>query len=114
MHLRADILIEGSAGGARSSGAGQRVSVIPVREAKKQSLMEAAISDVLAIFGFKRKLKKDDEIVVYGEKMPIQAAKPMAEKAMAAKSPREQKRPEAEGLMALSKKKKSVSVKKKQ
>ncbi|NYZ74479.1 hypothetical protein H0O00_05020 [Candidatus Micrarchaeota archaeon] len=94
----------------KPSGAGQRISVVPVREAKKKSFMEAAISDVLALFGFKR--KKQAEIVVYGEKMPIKAAKPMAEKAMAGK--REQKRPEAEGLMAIKKKKKRIPRKNKQ
>ena len=86
--------------GGGPSGAGQRVSVIPAREAKKRSFMDALISDALALIGFKR--KKQVEIVVCGEKMPIGAAKPMAEKVMAAK--REQKKPEAEGLMGIKRK----------
>lgn len=94
----------------KPSGAGQRISVIPVREAKKMSLLEATISDVLAFMGFKR--KKPVEIVVYEGKMPIKAAKPMTEKAMSAK--REEKKPETEGLMKVAKKKKGEPGKKKQ
>ncbi|MDD5171938.1 MAG: hypothetical protein PHF60_02780 [Candidatus ainarchaeum sp.] len=89
-------------------GAGQRVSVVPIREAKKRSFMDRIISDALALIGFKR--KKLPEIVVHGERMPIDAAKPMAEKAMAAKH--EEEKPESEGLMSI--KKKRVPRKKKQ
>jgi len=90
--------------------AGQRVSVVPLREARKKSFMDAIISDALALIGFKR--KKQPEIVVHGGKMPIEAAKPMAEKAMAAKPAREDKKPQAEGLMAIRKKRTKKGEKK--
>lgn len=84
---------------------GQRVSVVPVREAKKRSLLEAVISDALALLGFKR--KKPAEIVVHGGRMPIGAAKPMAEKPIVARSVREEKKPEAEGLMVIRRRKRA-------
>jgi hypothetical protein len=94
----------------KPGGAGQRVSVIPVREAKKRSAMDRIISDALAFIGFKR--KKAPEIVAYGGKMPIEAAKPMAEKAMASK--REQKKPQSEGLMSIKRKKRAKKGEKKE
>jgi hypothetical protein len=81
----------GIVGGGPSHG-GARVSVMPVRRAKQKSLLEAIISDFLALFGLR---KKEPEIIAVAPKMPIGAAKPMA----GTLRKDERNTPQAEGIM---------------
>lgn len=78
--------------GGRPGHAGVRISAIPVARAKRQSLIESAIGNFLALLGIR---KKEQEIVVVEGKMPIGHAKPLAEKRMA----KEERKPESEGIM---------------
>jgi len=90
----------GVVGGKPAPGA-QRFSFSPLRKAGRKSLLESAISDLLALLGLK---KKEPEIIVVEPRMPIARAKPMAESAM---QRAERTTPKAEGLM---KKKKQDDV----
>jgi hypothetical protein len=76
----------------------QRITVEVPERVKRTSLAESLISEFLHLLGIKRKPKKTD-IVVYGNKMPIGNAKPMAEERIAPKAAKADRRPKAEGLM---------------
>jgi len=82
----------GVVGGGPSHGA-QRASVMPIRRARQRSLLEAAISDFLALFGVKR---REPDIVAVEPEMPIAAAKPLAERSLRKD---ERNAPQAEGIM---------------
>ncbi len=74
-----------------------RVSLKPEEDRKNRSFIEAAISEVLFTLRLKKRPVK--EAIVYDQKMPIQLAKPMAEKAMAQAGQKADRKPQAEGLM---------------
>ncbi len=74
-----------------------RVSLKPEEERKNRSVIEMAISELLITLRLKKRPVK--EAIVYDVKMPIQLAKPMAEKAMTAEKAKADRKPQAEGLM---------------
>jgi hypothetical protein len=82
----------GLVGGGPSHG-GQRVSVIPIRAAKRKSLFETIISDFLALLGRK---KKEPEIIPLEPVVPVGRIKPMTERITRKDGP---DAPEAEGIM---------------
>ena len=84
--------------GGGPGGAPQRITLERERTKRKVSFIEALIGDVLHLIGLKRKPRKV-EIIEYQKKMPIQHAKPMAEKPMR----REDVKPQSEGPMGLKK-----------
>jgi hypothetical protein len=71
---------------------GVRISVVPAKKARQRSLIEAAIGNLLALLGMK---KKEPEIVVVEPMASIAHAKPMAERRMAKEKPG----PQSEGIM---------------
>jgi len=77
-----------------------RISLGPEKRRRKMSLIESLISDFLHLLGIKR---KEMEIIVIEPKMPIQRARPMAEKPMESGKTAEERRPKAEGLMSVDK-----------
>lgn len=83
----------GVVGGGPSHG-GQRASVIPIRKARQKSLIEALISDFLALLGVK---KKEPEIIIVEPNATVGRAKPMAERAMRKD---ERNTPQAEDIMS--------------
>ncbi|MCI0504291.1 hypothetical protein L0Y65_06310 [Candidatus Micrarchaeota archaeon] len=75
-----------------------RITLGPEKRRKKMSLIESAISGLLHITGIRK--KKEIEIVVIGDRMPIGRAKPMAEKPMSGrKADKDARRPQAEGII---------------
>lgn len=83
--------------GGGPMGAPYKISLEPEKKRRKTSAIEALISDALHVIGIKRKGPK--EIIVMDAKMPIQHAKPMAEKAMESGKKSNDRKPQAEGLM---------------
>ncbi len=75
----------------------QRMSLRPEAERKKKSLIEHVFSELLIFLRLKK--RPVTEVVIYGGKMPIQRAKPMAEKPMEAKPLKQERKPEAEGII---------------
>jgi hypothetical protein len=88
----------GVVGGGPSHGA-QLVSVMPFSRARRKSLLEALISDILALLGLK---KKEPQIILVGPHMPIELVKPLAE---APVRKNEKSSPENEGIMGKKQKK---------
>jgi hypothetical protein len=87
--------------GGGPTGAPQKITLEPERRKKKESMIEAAISEMLHVTGIRKRQRKV-EIVEYTAKMPIQHAKPMAEGA-AKPLKKEDQKPEAEGIMKIRK-----------
>jgi hypothetical protein len=78
-----------------------RISLKPEKTRKKTGIIESLISETLYLFGIKK--KKELEIIVMDAKMPIQHAKPMAEKAMESGKKADERKPETEGIMSTDK-----------
>lgn len=74
-----------------------RVSLAPERRRKKMSFLESLISDALHLLGIRK--RKQMEVIVINDKMPISLAKPMAERAMEGGAERPAAKPETEGIM---------------
>jgi hypothetical protein len=81
--------------GGGPSGASQKVSLQPLRIAKKRSLLQHLIDEFLGLLGLKKK-KAVEVVAVEGGRMPISRAKPMQEDRMKKKS---YKKGKVEGLM---------------
>jgi hypothetical protein len=75
-----------------------RITLGPEKKRKKMSIIESIISEILHILGIRK--KKELEIIVVNDRMPIGRAKPMAETALAgAQKEKDSRKPQAEGLM---------------
>jgi hypothetical protein len=75
-----------------------RISLEPEKKRRKTSIIESFISETLYLFGIK---KRKMEIIVMDPKMPIQHAKPMAEKPMESGKKAGERKPETEGIMSM-------------
>lgn len=77
-----------------------RVTLKPERRRKKMSLIESLIGDALQLLGL-RKRKEGDIVPAERRSMPIERARPMAEKPMIAKpeASEAERRPKAEGII---------------
>ncbi len=88
--------------GGGPSGSVQRIPLQPLRRAKKKSIMESMVSEIVAIISSKGKIQKERENQIIS-KMPIERAKPMAETLSKKKPPKnvkiEDRNPKTEGLM---------------
>lgn len=80
-------------------GPGQKISLAPIIQSKKMSILSAIISETLYMLRLRKK-PVIRHAIVYTAKMPIQYAKPIAEGRAVLK--KEEKKPQAEGLMPIS------------
>ncbi len=86
--------------GGGPMGAPYKVSLEPENRRKRRGFIETAIGEFLVLLGLKRKKL---EVVVVGGKMPISRAKPMAEAPMSPARPKEERKPQSEGIMRIGK-----------
>ncbi|MEW6036185.1 MAG: hypothetical protein AB1529_06235 [Candidatus Micrarchaeota archaeon] len=87
--------------GGGPMGAPYKVSLEPENRRKRRGFIETAIGEFLVLLGLKKRKKL--EVVVVGGKMPISRAKPMAEAPMYPARPKEERKPQSEGIMRIGK-----------